>query len=85
MKYEVVLQPSIKKQLKRIDKKQAERLLVHIYALAYDPFPVSSKSLKNRNDYSMRVGDYRVLYEVNGVVLKVYVLKVGHRKDVYKS
>ncbi len=85
MLYEIVLQPSIKKQLKRIDKKQVERILTKIYSLALDPFPASSKSLKNRNDYSLRIGDYRVLYEVDGNILKIYVLRISHRKDVYKK
>lgn len=85
MKYKIELKSSVKKQLKRIDKSDQKQILVKIYLLAENPFPRNSKSLKGRNDRSMRVGVYRVLYDVQDKKLVVLVLHVGHRKDVYKK
>lgn len=85
MKYVVKLKPSVKKQLKRLDKKQAERILVKIYLLTDDPFPNASEPMVGRDAYRLRVGDYRIIYEVHNQELLVQVIRVGHRKDVYKK
>ena len=84
MKYVVKLKPSIKKQLKRLDKKQAVRVLAQIYLLADNPFPAASEPLVGLNAYRLRVGVYRVIYEVNEGILFVQVLRVGHRRDIYR-
>jgi mRNA interferase RelE/StbE len=84
MKYEVKLKSSVKKQLRKIDKKQVERILVKIYLLADNPFPKGVDHLTNQKAYRIRVGDYRVIYEVHNKQLLVQVVRVGHRKDVYR-
>lgn len=85
MKYAVQLAPSVKKQLKRLGKTQAERLTVAIYLLGEDPRPAGCKRLTGRDAYRVRVGDYRIIYEVHDGVLQVLVLRVGHRREVYKG
>lgn len=84
MKYKIELKPTVKKQLKKINKKDQEIILDKIYLLSENPYPQYSKSLKGRDDRSMRTGNYRVLYDVYENKLVVLVLKVGDRKDVYK-
>lgn len=84
MKYEVKLKSSVKKQLKNIDKKQAEKILVKIYMLSENPFPRGVDHLTGQKTYRIRIGDYRVIYEVHNKQLLVQVIRVGHRKDVYK-
>jgi len=85
MKYEVKLKSSVKKQLKKLDKKQAARILVKIYLLADDPYPRGVEQLTGQKAYRIRIGDYRVIYEVHNKQLLVQVVRVGHRKDVYKA
>jgi len=84
MKYEIKLKSSIKKQLKRIDKKQAERILVKIYLLAENPYPNGVEKLTGQKAFRIRIGDYRVIYEVHNKQLLVQVIRAQHRKDVYK-
>jgi len=85
MKYDVRLKPKFLKQLKKLDKKQAERILIKVYLLGDDPYSLASKSLTGRDDRSLRIGDYRVIYDVESDQLIVLVLNVGHRKEVYKK
>jgi mRNA interferase RelE/StbE len=84
MVYSIELKPKFLKQLKKLDKKQAERIIDKIYLLKFDPYPPASKQLKGRDDRSMRVGDYRILYDVYQDKLVVLILTVGHRREVYK-
>jgi mRNA interferase RelE/StbE len=85
MKYAVKLHPAVKKQLKRIDKKQAERIVSRIDDLSDNPYPTACEALIGREGYRIRVGDYRVIYEVKDKILLVHVIRVGHRKDIYKK
>jgi mRNA interferase RelE/StbE len=84
MKYEVKLKSSVKKQLKKLDKDHTERILVRIYLLADNPYPNGAKQLTGMKAYRIRIGDYRVIYEVIKKQLIVQVIRVAHRKDVYR-
>ncbi|MGI9027795.1 MAG: type II toxin-antitoxin system RelE family toxin [Candidatus Saccharimonadales bacterium] len=84
MKYEVKLSKNAQKQLSQIASYQAERILVKTYALAHNPFPPSSKSLAGQPGYRLRIGNYRVLYEVYRHELIIQVIRIGHRKEVYR-
>lgn len=55
-----------------------------ISALAVNPRPRGCRKLSSSEQYRIRVGDYRVLYEIEDDVLRVLVVKVGHRRDVYE-
>ena len=55
-----------------------------IDALAGDPHPPQSKRLTGRADYRLRVGDYRLLYTVDGGELTILVIDIGHRRDIYR-
>lgn len=83
MTYEIRLKRSAAKELKKLPKAVAKRILVKIYLLADDPTPASSKKLVGRPGYRLRVGDYRVLYHIDNDILIIDVVKVGHRRDVY--
>ncbi|WP_223682274.1 type II toxin-antitoxin system RelE family toxin [Flavobacterium hibisci] len=56
----------------------------HIYDLAENPRPQGYKKLKGRPGYRIRVGDYRVIYEIFDDVLLIDVIDLGHRKDIYE-
>jgi len=52
--------------------------------LEENPRPPGSKKLKGRAGYRLRIGDYRVIYEIEDNILRVIVIDVGHRKDIYQ-
>lgn len=71
------------KELGEIDEPYYSKVKQSIEALAGDPRPHGCKKLKNRKGYRIRIGDYRVMYEIFDTVLIIDVITVGHRKDVY--
>lgn len=85
MKFAIEIKPVAKKQLKKLDKKQRDRIIDKIYLLSENPYPPSSKPLKGRDDRSLRVGKYRVVYDIFEDRLVVLVLGVGHRREVYRK
>ena len=73
-------------QFRKLPKNIQTRLRLHIDALTHNPRPSEIEKLKGEeNAYRLRVGDYRVLYEVQDKVLLVLVVKVGHRREVYRK
>lgn len=85
MKYSITFKPSAVKQLKKIDKKQVTRIIAKIHLLGNDPFPSASTPLVGTDAYRLRVGDYRIIYQVNDDDLVVLVVRVGHRREIYKQ
>ncbi|MBE0574942.1 MAG: type II toxin-antitoxin system RelE/ParE family toxin [Desulfuromonadales bacterium] len=89
MSYAIELTSAAEKTLLKLAKKD-RALMVRIdralLALTEDPTPASSKLLLGEvsNLYRLRVGDYRIIYQVDGDKLVVLVVHVGHRKDVYR-
>ncbi len=84
-KYEIVLRKSVRKDLEPIPKRDIQRILADITELANDPRPPQSRKLSGSEKYRLRSGVYRVLYEIQDAVLIVCVVKVGHRREVYRS
>jgi len=84
-RYEVRFRKSVGKDLDPIPKKDVQRIMAAIDALADDPRPPQSRKISGSEKYRLRCGVYRVLYEIQDDVLVVCVVKVGHRKDVYRN
>lgn len=83
--YSVELTRTAEKQLRRIAKRDRNRLVEAIRGLADAPRPNGARKLQGYDEvYRIRVGRYRVIYEVFDDRVVVIVLKVGHRKDIYK-
>ena len=83
--YRVEIARSAEKQLRKLSKQQQQRLAKAMGALAHDPHPPGSRKLQGYNDvYRMRVGSYRIVYEMFEDRLIVLVIKIGHRRDVYR-
>ena len=73
------------RQLKKLSRGDQERVIRAILALADDPHPTGSRKLSGYDDvFRIRVGQYRILYSVATSTLIVVILKVGHRRDVYR-
>jgi len=84
-KYKVVISSSAEKSLKKIPKKDVQHIVVAMERLAMHPFPVGSRKLSGYEKiFRIRIGKYRVIYEVEGHKLLILVLKIGHRKDIYR-
>ncbi|MCX6729713.1 MAG: type II toxin-antitoxin system RelE/ParE family toxin [Candidatus Saccharibacteria bacterium] len=74
-----------KKDLPSISLKDVRRIIERIQKLANDPYPVDAVRLKGRDEWRIRQGDYRVLYIVEEKIVTVFVVKIGHRREVYKA
>ena len=83
--YTILLSSRAQKDLRKLAARQRDRLVAQIQALADDPFPPGRKKLKGmRGDYwRVRVGDYRILYEVEQDELVVLILRALDRKEAY--
>lgn len=83
--YSIIVRKSVDKDFKGIPKKDARRIIAAIRALAEDPRPPQSTKLSGEEKYRLRCGAYRVLYQIEEDRLVVCVVRVRHRKDVYRK
>ena len=85
MQYVVQFAASALREFKRMDRALQRRIATHIDELASHPFPSGAKKLQGSSDhYRIRVGDYRVVYRVDGKQLIILILKIGQRREVYR-
>ena len=82
--YKLVFKKDVTKDLRPIPNKDVARILQSIEGLQENPRPVGSEKLSGQERYRIRQGVYRIIYEVADELLVVTVVKVGHRKYVYK-
>jgi len=82
--YTVVLSKKAQKQLDKLSDKIAEPILDAIAGLEENPRPVGYKKLKGRDGYRVRVGNYRIIYDIFDSELIVDIITLGHRKDIYE-
>jgi mRNA interferase RelE/StbE len=83
--YEIEISRTAEKQLKKLAEADQLRVVRAVLALADDARPRGSRKLAGWDDvFRIRVGRYRVLYSVSDTRLIILVLKIGHRKDVYR-
>lgn len=82
--YKIFFKRSVEKDFKLIPKKDLKRILDRVEMLADDPLSSGSEKLTGQERYRVRQGLYRIVYSIQGNVLTVWVVKVGHRKDVYR-
>jgi len=84
-KFEVVFKQSVAKDLRQIPKKDVKRILNRIKKLSIEPRPTGVEKLSGQDRYRVRQGAYRILYEILNNELVVVVIKIGHRRDVYRT
>ena len=82
--YRLLIKPSAAKELEGIPKKDRKRIATRLQALASDPRPPGSDKLSGQERYRLRQGDYRVLYSVNDNEAVVVIVKIAHRREVYR-
>ena len=83
--YKVLIKPSAVKEVEAIPAKDRERVVRKIRALTEDPRPRGSEKLSGDDKYRVRQGRYRVVYSVSDDDRTVLVVKVGHRREVYRQ
>ena len=84
-RYRLLIKASAAKELKAIpNKKDRQRFVKRIQGLEGNPRPRGSQKLSGRERYRIRQGPYRIVYSIEADELVVYVVKVGHRKDMYR-
>ena len=85
MTYRVSLAPSAVRQLRKVDPQVRRRLQAAIELLATNPRPPAATQLVGGSgEWRVRTGDYRIVYEIRDQELLVLVLRLGHRRDVYR-
>lgn len=84
MTYTVTILRSAQKQLATVDRQDQTRVIAAIEDLAAHPRPRGSTKLSGRPAWRIRIGSYRVLYEIHDDRLAVLVVAIGHRREVYR-
>ena len=82
--YRVYFKKSVENDLRVVPKKDLKNILQRIAMLAQNPRPVGHEKLTGQERYRVRQGRYRIVYSVQDEVLTVWIVKVGHRQDVYR-
>lgn len=84
MAYRISFKPAAERQLRRLPRQVQVRLIERIDELAGNPYPSGVKKLKAKVDlFRIRVGDYRIIYTVQGDKFVVLIVRVGDRRDIY--
>ena len=83
-RFRLVFKKSVAKDLRDIPKKDVSRILKCFDALAEDPRATGCEKLSGQERFRVRQGSYRIIYEIQDDLLLVVVVKVGHRRDVYR-
>ena len=84
MSYSIEILRVAQKQLAKIDRASQQRIIDGIRSLTEDPRPSGCKKLSGRPAWRIRIGPYRVIYEIHDDRLLVLVVAIGDRKDVYR-
>jgi len=84
-KYKIQIKPSAVKELNKLPKEDLKQVIVKIQALSEDPRSPGCEKLSGDEKYRIRHGNYRIVYSIQDDILVVFVVKIGHRKDIYKK
>ncbi|HUX09420.1 MAG TPA: type II toxin-antitoxin system RelE/ParE family toxin [Terriglobia bacterium] len=84
MSYSLQILPRAQRELAELERTQYTRIRDAVRELAGNPRPHGCRKLTGREGWRIRVGDYRVVYEIDDVQQSLTVLHIGHRRDVYR-
>ncbi len=82
--YKLLIKPSAAKELEALPRKDRSRIVAKMGGLADNPHPPGSEKLSGEEKYRLRQDDYRVLYSIQDASATVTIVKIGHRRDVYR-
>ena len=83
--YSLFFKDSVRKDLESIAKNDLRRIIERIESLAENPRPLGCEKLSGQEKYRLRQGNYRIIYSIQDTQLTVWVVKVGHRREVYRT
>jgi len=83
-KYKIEIKQSAVKELNKIPSKDLKKIVLKIESLSNNPRPTGCEKLSTLERYRIRQGNYRILYSIEDDILTVYVVKIGHRKEIYR-
>jgi mRNA interferase RelE/StbE len=84
VKYRIVIRHQAEKELSRLGHDDQKRVGRKLLLLESEPLPPGVKALQGRQGYRIRIGDYRVLYDLDEASKTVIITSIGHRRDVYR-
>jgi len=82
--YRLLIKPSAAREIEALPRQDRPRIVAKISSLGRDPRPPGCERLSGRDQFRLRQGDYRILYDIQDLDLVVVVVRVGHRRDVYR-
>ncbi|MDA3939245.1 MAG: type II toxin-antitoxin system RelE/ParE family toxin [Spirochaetia bacterium] len=85
MSYDLKIKRKAQKSLAHISEPFQTKIIESMRKLSANPYPLQSKKLIGRSGFRIRIGDYRVIYEILGKELIILILDIAHRKDIYKK
>jgi len=83
--YSIFFRDSVRKDLDAIPKSHLQRIMERIGLLAENPRTVGCEKLSGQEKYRIRQGNYRIIYSIQDSQLTIWVVKVGHRREVYRT
>lgn len=83
--YKLVIKKSVAKDLRKISNQDVKRIISRIRSLVDDPRPPGAEKMSGEEKYRLRQGNYRILYTVSDAEICVVVVKVRHRREVYRG
>jgi mRNA interferase RelE/StbE len=84
IQYQIRILPAAEKSLSKLPKKMQLRIQGAITVLASNPLPPVAKKLVGRDNYRLRVSDYRIVYSIHENILTVKIISIGHRSEIYR-
>lgn len=85
MSYQVNLPKAVQKQLNTLPQELKQRILKALVQLQEEPRPVNSLQMKGGQGFRLRIGDYRVLYDIDDSSQIVNLRRIGHRREIYRD
>jgi mRNA interferase RelE/StbE len=82
--YKIYFRKSAAKELRKLPKPAIQKIIKRIESLAIDPRPIGCEKLTGQEFYRIRQGNYRIIYSIQDDELTICLVKIGHRKDIYK-
>lgn len=82
--YKIYFKASVEKDFKKIPKKDTKNILQRIDSLRIEPRPINCEKLSDQERYRIRQGRYRIIYSIQDNELTIWVVKMAHRKDIYR-
>ncbi|OHB76576.1 MAG: addiction module antitoxin [Planctomycetes bacterium RBG_16_55_9] len=83
--YKITIRKPAAKELEDIPRKDLQKLVNRIRSLAKDPRPHGSQKLSGQEQYRIRQGDYRIVYSIEDKASLIDIVKIGHRREIYRS